>query len=310
MLEKNHYRQLNRDGQRIYRQIVDGIARRERKIEIAEFASESIVDAVNLDNPQFYYIDFHTVRMQQINDRVFFVADYLYSIDECNQIERKIDAFYSQLATSDSEAFLRRAHNYFVKYVRYDWEEVKNKKTYQAVNHSLIGPLFKGQGVCEGIAKAYAYLISKYGIDNTIAVGVCGNQPHAWNVVVLNGNKYHIDVTNDVANTNPTYSKPCYFHYLITDDVMRQVADFEKDYGCVSTQDNLFYKYNRVFANDKEVEDYLINARLDKNTAYFKYVGKRSGRELAELVAKSCMPRGGQLEYCVDATNSTYYFHW
>ncbi|MDE6614777.1 MAG: hypothetical protein K2K24_04635, partial [Clostridia bacterium] len=68
--------------------------------------------------------------------------------------------------------------------------------------------------------------------------------------------------------------------------------------------------YKRVFASDRELIDYLASVKESGKTISFKYEGARSGQDIAARVAKRFVGGGGQIEYCVDATNTTYYFHW
>ncbi len=49
--------------------------------------------------------------------------------------------------------------------------------------------------VCEGYAKAFLYLCEKSGIECYLATGDCGGA-HMWNIVVLDGKSYLVDITN------------------------------------------------------------------------------------------------------------------
>jgi hypothetical protein len=63
--------------------------------------------------------------------------------------------------------------------------------------------LLKGRGVCEGIAEAAKLLLDACGIPTLKLSGVArkedgSTEPHAWNVVLINGKWYHLDVTFDL----------------------------------------------------------------------------------------------------------------
>ncbi|MGN1339822.1 MAG: fibronectin type III domain-containing protein [Oscillospiraceae bacterium] len=68
-----------------------------------------------------------------------------------------------------------------------------NQITYEfGSNHqSIAGALVDGKCVCNGYAMAFSYFANCVGIDTIMAIG----QNHAWNMVDLYGNWYHIDVT-------------------------------------------------------------------------------------------------------------------
>ena len=89
----------------------------------------------------------------------------------------------------------RAIHDFVVENVRYD----KLEKPY---SHEVIGPLANGVGVCEGMAKTVKLLCDGLGLPCMIAVSdrdrANGERYlHAWNIVQLGGQCYHLDATFD-----------------------------------------------------------------------------------------------------------------
>ncbi len=68
-------------------------------------------------------------------------------------------------------------------------------------NHSAYGVLINGYSVCEGYAEAFQLLMDIAGIEGYIVIGEADNGSdvvsHAWNIVKLDGEYYHIDCTWD-----------------------------------------------------------------------------------------------------------------
>lgn len=58
----------------------------------------------------------------------------------------------------------------------------------------LYGALCDGRATCDGYAKAYQYLLSRLGIETLVVYGVA-EEPHAWNIVRLDGTYYQADPT-------------------------------------------------------------------------------------------------------------------
>ncbi len=56
--------------------------------------------------------------------------------------------------------------------------------------------LLTGQGVCEAYSRVFYLLSEMAGLEAHIVVGVAGG-PHAWNMVRVDGEWYHVDVTWD-----------------------------------------------------------------------------------------------------------------
>ena len=116
--------------------------------------------------------------------------------DRVEKIAREAKTF----SQWDKEKYI---HDFLCESIHYD----KLKKPY---SHEIIGPLGHGVGVCEGIAKSVKVLCDALGIWCMIAV--CGNNPekgikyrHTWNIVKIDGQYYHLDVTFD--NTLGNYEK-------------------------------------------------------------------------------------------------------
>ncbi len=67
--------------------------------------------------------------------------------------------------------------------------------TTQIEAHTAYGALGNKMSVCQGYAMAYMYLLDQVGIDSYY----CSSEilVHGWNIVFLNGKKYHVDVTWD-----------------------------------------------------------------------------------------------------------------
>lgn len=59
------------------------------------------------------------------------------------------------------------------------------------------GPVIYGKAVCEGYAKAFMYFTQSMGYECVCAIGSASGVDHMWNMVKLNGQWYHVDVTWD-----------------------------------------------------------------------------------------------------------------
>ena len=72
-------------------------------------------------------------------------------------------------------------------------------------SHSIVGPLLYHRAVCDGISKTAKVLFQECGIKSHVVFGTAVTtdgkpEPHAWNVVCLNGKWYHLDITFDRGN--------------------------------------------------------------------------------------------------------------
>lgn len=96
----------------------------------------------------------------------------------------KVKELAAQCKNSASGAYAQAKwfHNYLVNNAVYD---------YTFTYYSAHGVLLAGRGVCDSYTRAYEMLLNAVGIKNRRISG--GN--HAWNLVQIDGNWYHVDNT-------------------------------------------------------------------------------------------------------------------
>jgi hypothetical protein len=96
------------------------------------------------------------------------------------------------------------------------------------------GTIVNGQALCEGYARAYKLFCDVLGVENYLAEGSAGTSEddmgeHAWNEVVIDGEKKIVDVTWD----DGFLKGPVYDYFLINSDVKthkkRKYAEVSKD---------------------------------------------------------------------------------
>lgn len=93
---------------------------------------------------------------------------------------------------------------------------------YAEETHTAYSAFKNGSAVCDGYARAAKLLLNDYGIECDFVVGECiPDGGHAWNLVKLDGEWYHMDVTwNDGGAEWDKDARSTYL--LVTDDFMRQ----------------------------------------------------------------------------------------
>lgn len=121
-------------------------------------------------------------------------------------------------------------HDYVVRNTMYDLEN-KYDWSHREVLSYKEGPLLQGRAICGGYTEAFNYLLELVGIES-IEVGGYKGEPHAWSMVKLNGEWYHVDTTADDA-TYSGLSYNCnrtrYVYFLVSDDKMKETHSWNED---------------------------------------------------------------------------------
>jgi transglutaminase/protease-like cytokinesis protein 3 len=87
--------------------------------------------------------------------------------------------------------------------------------------HTIIGPLLKRKCVCDGFSKLYKLVLDELGIENYLIYGkgfvhtLSDSEEHAWNLVKIDNDFYHVDVTYDATLSMHDYIR---YDYFLIDD--------------------------------------------------------------------------------------------
>ena len=129
---------------------------------------------------------------------------------------------------------VKTLHDYLVTHCDYDYRVDIGNMPF--VSHQAEGALLNGTAVCSGYAKAYEALLDAAGIPNETITGYAGGY-HAWNLVQLDGQWYHVDTTwDDPTTRGGDYIR--YTYFLKSDKVMvsRSHRNWEAVHSCTSTK--------------------------------------------------------------------------
>ncbi len=133
---------------------------------------------------------------------------YLTTEEQEQELEHAlVEALPEILAGADSPAKkIRAIHDAISERVRYD----SALREYSAYAGWVMGLT-----VCQGYSLLADRLLGMAGIPSRILAGTLDGGAHAWNLVKLDGEWLHMDVTNDDASRSDRY-------YLVKDDVLQQ----------------------------------------------------------------------------------------
>lgn len=215
---------------------------------------------------------------------------YIFSVEEIAEFSKRIEKVVKSFAKyNEASVLCRKVHDWFSLNVQYDYDEI-NKHVYRRNNHNIIGPLIEKKAVCEGISLAYQYILSRFGIDcMTVSgrvlktEGKYYNDYHAWNVISLNKNNYHVDVTWDHPININGRRYPTYGYYCMP-------TKFFKDHicglslKCESLEENLFYKGERLFSSAQQLR--LFVSQRNPYDCCMIYVSSLLNDEIDGIIKK------------------------
>jgi transglutaminase/protease-like cytokinesis protein 3 len=162
---------------------------------------------------------------------------------------KKIKQIIEQIIQEDMQDVdkVKAVHDYIVLNTRYDYDNLLSN-TIPEISFTAEGVLAKQIAVCQGYAFAFQLFMEQLSIGSKVVVGtdLKTGLGHAWNMVKLDGNWYHVDTTWDdpVPDKEGTVQ---YNYFLITDEVLEEDHDWiRSDYPDCDREDYQYYIYKDV----------------------------------------------------------------
>lgn len=108
--------------------------------------------------------------------------------DTQQQIDSIVEAWLSGISINDTDYDKAK---YVYELLALNTEYVQNAEDSQ----NIISVFIRQQTVCQGYACAVQYLLGQLGIQSVIVSGTALGEPHAWNLICLDGDYYYMDAT-------------------------------------------------------------------------------------------------------------------
>lgn len=166
---------------------------------------------------------------------------------------------------ASTSAQVKVLHDWLIGRCAYDNEDPRYAYT-------AYGAVVKGKAVCAGIAEAFGYLCCEVGVACLRVVGYVNPEPgqrashagdgnHAWNMVQIAGQWYHIDVTHDLNASDQTIR---YDNFLLSDEEMSTDRDFHRLSYPRCARSYRYYERAGAYAATSSALERMITARVHK----------------------------------------------
>ena len=290
-----YYGQLSKEKKAVYDMLAAGCDALAAVIRVPDLGTEVLSDIylrMKLDLPLLFFVTGFHYRKMPGADHVEVLPDYLFDRGKVKMHRQAVTARLERLARplkgkSDREKELA-IHDFILENVTYD----KLKKSY---SHEIIGPLTQGVGVCEGIAKTVKALCDAVGLPCIVALSEAAPEigvryRHTWNVVMVEGQRYHVDATFD----NSLQRGMKRYDYFNLDDkaVFRDHEPLIAPAPACTDGDHFYYKEKKLsFTKTEEVYKRSRQTAKKNKTLTFHwrggYLTREVLKELIELIEKA-----------------------
>lgn len=193
------YDQLDDETKTVYDEIANAIESRDEETELSTTdlsVMEKAYQAIRYDHCEYFWFQkFSYVTYSNRKDEVKsinFTPEFSVTKEEQEQLQGQIDAEADRMlanAPVDGSDFdkVLYVYNTLIDEVDYD-KSAEN-------NQNIISTFLLHRTVCQGYAYGAQYLLNRLGIPCTTIEGVTEDGNHSWNLVMMDGDYYYIDLT-------------------------------------------------------------------------------------------------------------------
>ncbi len=225
----------------------------------------------NLDG-FFGYVTTYSI-LRKVNNDVFLVRFDLEVSDNCYVYQKLVkgieieDNFNAERLAAKTRQIIEECaaesdyekvvayHDYIVTHTKYGLLEGEEED----ISFTAAGALLHGTAVCNGYAEAMELLLLCSGVETYMAVGMTDDGTHAWNIVNIDGDWYHVDTTWD--DPIPDMGKESIHVYLnVNDAVMEKTHTWNRSAypECTNMEYNYYRQEGTAFDSFNDFKRYVL----------------------------------------------------
>ncbi len=228
-----------------------------RSYDVAISAKGSVTGTIaNITYSFSYHSNYRMTRAYETGSKDKLNVEELSVYDKLVTKAQEIKSQY----TSDFDKE-KAIHDYIVTTFKYGPLDVE---TPPLRAHTIVGLINDGEGVCEAYAQTFNILGKMCGLDVQCITGKMEGVSHMWNIIKLDGEYYHVDVTSDDP-TPDDGNRLIYSNFNLTDEQIseKHTWDTSQFPKCTATKYNYYDYYGLVATNYSELQN-IINSALSK----------------------------------------------
>ena len=301
------------------KRIVKEFMSRNKKIKInvrSEFEIQLLIEDLRHEHTLLFHVGEIRYKFYPRHAEAFLYPEYIMPEleyqDNIASLLREVDRIRGLFRTGMSQIQIEQGvHDYLCQHITYAEDDVQS--------HSVVGPILRGRGVCDGISKAAKMLFQVLGVEAHVIDGMAKNmasfsyEPHAWNLIRINQRWYHLDITFD--NTlSKDFVRYDYFNLSekeILKDHIKDGTILFPDIVC--SDENDFYVANGLyFSNEVILKEYL-KGRLKKRVSggiQLRTTGNIKEEAVLTIFERCLRESGGNAFYTESVNSVRNVFMW
>lgn len=215
-----------------------------------------------------YYSGENILYAWRNNDTSHLTEEELQVMELAMQVIEQADA-----ETDSPHEMERWLHDWLCNQVTYESPnmDVRRKDFIQLRELTCVGAMLDKTANCQGYADAFYLLGNMAGFEVDRVLGVTG-EGHIWNTIVLDGQRYIVDVTfDDLSDEELNGWSYTYFNTFWDPEVYDPFGNDEASLPVITEPDltqTYFSHTDRIFSNLEDAVESLVNQQVNDNSTW------------------------------------------
>lgn len=221
---------------------------------IGNISVDGILRSLIDDTPWLFFVD--EWRWEETGQKINIFPKYKYTRKQAEELrercQQEVGIILSRLKEDKGvNGIAKHLHDILIRNIKYE-----KQNNYEV--HTIIGPLLKRKCVCDGFSKLYKLILDELGIENYLIYGkgfvhtLSDSEEHAWNLVKIDNDFYHVDVTYDATLSMHDYIR---YDYFLVDDTLISMDHYWNRSIIPNANNNKFFIYNQ--------DKYIVSSRAE-----------------------------------------------
>lgn len=241
--------QLTDSSKKRYDVLLEAIMKQKQSVNLPAINNANeipiICKYILSDHPELYFVSTKFTIAMSISSLTINLS-YLYNTKQQYEINQSFLNFKDKLKKEMNKSDIERIYSTIFLLMRNSRYVIDN-----IYNQNAASVIYYHSAQCSGFASAFKYAMDLMGIWCIIVSGNISNEsqngPHAWNVVKIDENYYHIDITS-LANENIISINQLYQYRLFESDAQKKQKGYIWNYleipVCSEMDTHIFAKQN------------------------------------------------------------------
>lgn len=205
-----------------------------------------------------------------------------YTSGDTSPLSEKDKAVYDAALLAISEFYVEgmseveivtAAHDWIVTNASYDEGMMLAIPNKSPETENPYGLLILHQGICMGYTTTFQLFMDMLGVQSQIVRGIAAGggvwEEHAWNIVNISGEYYHVDVTWDDYVPDEEGRPAFHLYMLVPDYVMEPLHSWDRENTPSATaEDLIYYKSHGLYSESIEDTDRIIRDAIANGHRY------------------------------------------